>query len=54
MKDNKYKIIELFVYIIIVIIGIALLIFGRAKGPETAPGPEPTAQVSVLSSERGE
>jgi hypothetical protein len=43
MKDNKYKVIELFIYIIVVVIGLALLLFGKAEpvlhegGAETPP-----------------
>ena len=34
MKNDKYKIIELFFYVLIVIVGLVLLIMEKAKGPE--------------------
>lgn len=52
MKDNKYKIMELFLYIIIVIIGLALLLFGKV-GPENGGGTEPPPG-QTISAERSE
>jgi cell division protein YceG involved in septum cleavage len=53
MKNNKYKIIELFIYVIIVIAGLVLLITGKAKGPEPPDdATPPPAQVTIQSGER--
>jgi len=55
MRDNKYKIMELFVYILIVIIGIALLIFGKADKllPEDIPSPPAVQSKSALFNDEG-
>lgn len=49
MKNNKYKIIELFFYMLIVIVGLVLLITGKAKEPEPPSDTTPPAQVNVQS-----
>jgi hypothetical protein len=52
MKNNKSKIIELFLYVLIVIVGLILLIIGKAEGPEPPSDATPPAQVTVQSVER--
>lgn len=52
MKDNKYKMIELFVYIVIVIIGLALLLFSK-EAPEKGGGMEPPPGQTIIA-ERSE
>jgi hypothetical protein len=53
MKNNKYKIIELFFYVLIVIVGLVLLIMGKAKEPELpSDATPPPTQVNVQSAER--
>lgn len=53
MKNNKYKIIELFFYVLIVIVGLILLITGKAKGQEpSGDATPPPAQVTIQSVER--
>ena len=53
MKKNKYKIIELFFYVLIVIVGVVLLITGKAKEPKLPSDvTPPPAQVNVQSAER--
>jgi hypothetical protein len=52
MKNNKYTIIELFFYVLIVIVGVILLVMGKAKEPEPPSDATPPAQVSVQSAER--
>ena len=54
MRDNKYKIMELFVYILIVIIGIALLIFGKADNPLPEDIPSPPAVQTQSTPHGGE
>lgn len=52
MQDNKYKIIELFFYVLIVIVGLILLITGQAKDPSLKDATPPPAQANVQSAER--
>jgi len=53
MQGNKKKIMELFLYITIVIIGIFLLLFGK-PGPKPGGGIEPPPVEEVADMERGE
>gem|GEM_PF-2959969 len=53
MKNDNYKIIELFFYVLIVIAGLVLLIMGRAKGPELPrDATPPPIQVTLQRAER--
>lgn len=51
--NSKHKVIELFFYVFIVIVGVILLIMGKVKEPEPPRDATPPAQVSVQSEERG-
>ena len=53
MQGNKKKIMELFLYIIIVIIGILLLMFGK-PGAKPGGGVEPPEVTESIDVERGE
>ncbi len=54
MKNNKNKVIELFFYVLIVIVGLILLIIGKVKEPVSPNDamPPPT-QIGVQITERG-
>ena len=55
MKQGKYQIMELFLYIVIVVIGIIMLLWGGEKQAAPASDPAPaTAQVSIMPEERSE
>lgn len=55
MKNNSYKITELFFYVLIVIVGLVLLIMGKAKGPELPRyATPPSAQATLQRVERVE
>jgi len=43
MKDNKYKVMELFFYVLIVVVGLVLLIIGKIKEPEPPSAATPLA-----------
>lgn len=55
MENKKYKIMELFLYILIVIVGLVFLFTGKGKEPvppNNAITPPP-AQTDVQNTERG-
>ena len=54
MKNNKYRVMELFLYILIVIVGLVFLFMGKSKEPPTNDTitPPPT-QTDVQHTERG-
>ena len=56
MKNNKHQVMELFFYILIVIVGLVLLFMSKAKEPvppNDAISPPP-AQTDVQNTEKGE
>lgn len=52
MKDNKHKIFELFLYILIVIAGLALLVMEKEKKTEVPATTTPPAHISMQNEER--
>lgn len=55
MKQGKYQIIELFLYIVIVVIGVIMLFWGGKKEAAPASDPAPaTSQVSSMPAEGSE
>ena len=52
MKDDKFKIMELFLYVVIVVVGLLFLLFGKPE-LKLDSGLEPPA-AETIQQERGE
>jgi len=53
MRDNKYKLMELFLYVIIVIIGLCFLLFNKT-GQTPGGGAESPPVIETIDAERSE
>ena len=53
MRENKFKLMELFLYIMIVAVGLAFLLFGKAE-PKPGGGVEPPPAAEAIHTKRGE
>ena len=53
MKNNKYQVMELFLYILIVIVGLVFLIMGKTKEPSTNDTITPPTQTDIQHTEGG-